>query len=154
MFRKTTNKESREAPSASKKTSPTVIASDVNMLGNLISDGVIDFDGKLDGNIQCRTLHVRQNAVINGEVTADEIFIHGTVKGTMNVRSVTLHANAYVDGVVMHETIAIEDGATMDGKLKKTNKPEPSSFDPDHEPVEPISPAKLMENIRLIASNS
>ncbi len=153
MFRKT-NKDEPQAV-VKKPSSPTIIATDMNVLGNIISEGVVDFDGKLDGNIKCHVLHVRPNAVIRGEVTADEIFVYGNIQGTINARAVTLHSGAYVDGIVMHETITIEDGATMDGKLKKTNKPEPSSFaDTNYEPVEPISPAKLMENIRLIASNS
>ncbi len=162
MFRRTPSKqepESGNTPSA-KKLLPSLIASDVNMLGNIISDGVIDFDGKLDGNLKCRVVHVRANAVINGEITAEEAFIQGTVKGTINAKTVTLHGGAYVDGIVMHETITVEDGATIDGKLKKTNKPSndfpptPSlgNFDAPSD-QEPLSPARLMENIRLIASH-
>ncbi len=160
MFRKKTSHTSKdgiEAPTPPKKTQPTVVASDINILGNLISDGVVDFDGKLDGNIKCRLLYVRTNAVVNGEITADEVFISGIVRGTVSARNVVLHTGGYVDGIVMHETITIEDGGTMDGNLKKTNKPSsPSFFAQEQAPeaMDELSPARLMENIRLIASNA
>ena len=57
----------------------------------------------------------------------------------------------------MHEVISIEDGATIDGKIKRTNKVATSTSLPEegeYEAMEDDSSSdapKLLENIRLIA---
>lgn len=129
---------------------PSIIAQDMHLLGNIVADGVIDFDGKIDGNIRCQTLNVRKNGTVNGEITADDVFVYGKVKGVIRARNVYLFAASSVEGIVMHESIAIEDGAFLDGKLKRTDKP--AADDPEGEIIEadPADTVKLFENIRLI----
>lgn len=157
MFRKS-NKDVPEV--AQKKLTPSVISSNINILGNIISDGMIDFDGSIDGNIYCHNLIVRQNARINGEVKADTVQISGRVFGTIRARVVTLHRSAHVEGVVMHEQLTVEDGATVDGKLKKTAKFEASNNAPsltannNSNNAEADEDALIMEHIRLIAANN
>lgn len=167
MFNKT--KEPSAEPIQNKKIAPSVISSDVNLLGNLISDGLIDFDGNIHGNIQCQTLVIRKNARIHGEVKADNVQVGGCVKGTIEARSVVLQQGGEVEGTIMHEQITIEEGATVDGKLKKLGKTPALIEQPDdlanssikHEYTE-LSSSKsdlndedirIMEHIRLIAAN-
>ena len=163
MFQKNKNK----SESLSRKTPPSVISSDINLLGNIISDGLIDFDGNIHGNIHCHTLIIRQNAKINGEVKADSIQVGGKVKGTIEARNVVLQQGCEVEGTVMHEQVTIEEGAAVDGTLKKIKKAtalleqhaEDSSgatleSHSDKEVViEDEENARIMEHIRLIAAN-
>ena len=168
MFNKT-KAESGSDTASSRKIAPSVISSDVNLLGNIISDGLIDFDGNIHGNIQCHTLVIRKQARIHGEVKADSVQVAGSVKGTIEARMVTLQKTADVEGTVMHEQIIIEEGATVDGKLKKINKspamlehsqaaesanhatPMPApTFDSDAGNLEDV---RIMEHIKLIAAN-
>ncbi len=146
MFLK--NKASASGITAVKKDSiPSVIARDLNILGNIVSDGVVDFDGRLDGNIRCHTLSVRQHAVINGEVMADNLLVYGKIKGVIRARNVSLFASCRIEGIIMHESISIEDGAFIDGKCKRTDKIE----DEDEEyGAESGGSVKMLENIRLI----
>lgn len=131
---------------------PSIIAQDMHLLGNIVCDGTIDFDGKIDGNIRCTTLNVRKNGAVNGEITADDVFVYGKVKGTIRAKNVYLFAASNVEGIVMHESIAIEDGAFLDGKLKRTDKLAASddSETGDIIDAEPADTVKLFENIRLI----
>lgn len=166
MFRKTSIPGS-SAPAPSKKIVPSVISANISILGNIISEGLVDFDGNIDGNIQCHSLLVRQNARINGEIRADSVQVSGRVYGTIRARVVTLQSTANVEGIVMHEQIIIEDGATVDGKLKKvTNSefhapiaipiPTPPAFSKNeqHTKEESDEDTLIMEHIRLIAANS
>lgn len=143
--------------SAVRKVIPSVMSSEVNILGNLVSDGPVDFDGTIDGNIRCASLVLRPNSRVNGEVYADSVQVYGRVKGLIRARLVHLYATCFVEGIIMHETISIEDGATIEGKFKRTNKM--PSFNAPHAPdrdsfaeeeMEQATP-KLLENLRLIA---
>lgn len=177
MFLKSTNKNNPPAaaaggkpPAPSRKAVPSVISGDMNILGNIVSEGVIDFDGCIDGNIRCGTLVLRPNGRINGEVHAETVQVYGKVKGLIKARMVNLYASCAVQGVIMHETIAIEDGANIDGKFKRINKsgtvaaaavgqvsampmldkPADEEGNTDDAPL-PYEGSRVMDNIRLIA---
>jgi len=113
-------------PAASKSVSrkdslPTIITKDMNILGNLISDGNIDFNGTIQGNIRCNTLTIRHDGHIIGDVTANNVLVYGKVKGLIRVKHAELYASCQVEGIIMHETLKIEDGAIIDGKFKRTD---------------------------------
>lgn len=138
--------------SSKKETIPTIVTRDLNILGNIVSEGTVDFDGNLDGNIRCNTLTLRANGSIKGEVVANAVFLYGKVRGLIRAKSVHLFASCNIEGIIMHETIAIEDGAFVDGKFKRTDKiqteddPEFSFDDGSTDDGEP----KMLDNIRLI----
>lgn len=163
MFLKPSNNHSTQTvmppkPSG-RKAVPSVVSSDMHVLGNIVSDGVIDFDGTIDGNIRCGTLVLRHNGKVNGEIHAENVQIYGSVKGLIKARSVQLHSTCMVEGIIMHEVISIEDGANIDGKIKRTNKvsSSASAFGPEDGEYEAVEDdggadsANLLENIRLIA---
>jgi cytoskeletal protein CcmA (bactofilin family) len=141
----------QQASATAKKAVPSVISADMNILGNIMSDGIVDF------NIRCNSLVLRHNGKVNGEIHADTVQIYGKVKGLIKARSVHLHAPCCVEGIIMHEAISIEDGAVIDGKIKRTNKAPatPQQQVEIHDYEEPAegdeSGPKMLENIRLIA---
>jgi cytoskeletal protein CcmA (bactofilin family) len=127
MFQKT-NKNSTSLTlttrdiAVQRKSPPSVIACDVNILGNIISDGVLDIDGRVDGNIKCPSVTIRKNARINGDITADSVQVFGEVNGTIKAKEVSLFATCRVEGVIIHESLTIEDGANVDGQFKRMDK--------------------------------
>jgi|CXWL01.1.fsa_nt_gi cytoskeletal protein CcmA (bactofilin family) len=126
LFRKTKDKSQVKAQSKPKGGSHailSVIAQDTHMLGTLISDGSIDFDGTIDGNIRCHTLTVRKNAHVKGDVTTDILNVYGKIEGLVRAKHVHLYKDCHVEGIIMHEGLIIEDGAFMDGKCKRIDKP-------------------------------
>lgn len=102
--------------------SPSVIAEGMHLIGNIVSDGALDIDGKIDGNVRGQTVSVRPNGTIHGDVTADTVHVHGEVNGTIKARNVMLYADSRITGIIIHESITIEDGASVDGKFKRTEK--------------------------------
>lgn len=145
---------------------PSVIAADLNVLGNIISDGVIDVDGKVHGNIRCHTVSLRENGRIQGDIAAEIVHVYGTVEGTIKAKSVMLYASARVSGTIMHESLSIEDGAFVDGKFKRTDKvfldeegqpaiaalaaPEDTVYGLDPEAPSSEAEVKILENLRLV----
>lgn len=130
---------------------PTVIAQDFHLLGNIVSEGVIDLDGKVDGNVRCHTLNVRKNGVITGEVMADDVFVYGKIKGTIRAKNVYLYASCHIEGIVLHESIAIEDGAFLDGKCKRTDRQGESDAGDGIEDMTSGGGLRMLGNIKLIS---
>lgn len=154
MFRKKNKPDTPPSKRPSSKNSiPTVISKDMHILGNLISDGAIDFNGTIDGNIRCETFTVRAEGIVKGEVTAEKVFVYGKVEGLIRAGHAHLYKSCHIEGIVMHESITIEDGAFIDGKCKRTNKPaeqaKPKAEEEDEESTAELP--KIMENIRLIS---
>jgi len=152
MFRKTKDKHPAKTPAAKPAARGSsvlsVISQDTHILGTIISEGNIDFDGTVDGNIRCHNLNVRKNAVIKGDVTAELLNVYGKINGLVRAKQVNLYKDCYVEGIVMHEGLIIEEGAFLDGKCKRMDKPvlrETPIVDPDEEIAPPGS------NIRLIS---
>lgn len=160
MFLKNNSGGSATPPSsknatAKKETIPSVLTRDMHVLGNIISDGNIDFDGTIDGNIRCAVFTLRANGLLKGEVTADSVFIYGKVKGLIRAKNVQLYATCNVEGIIMHETISIEDGAFIDGKFKRSDKVQTSAdtseeYDFSGSDESEESP-RMLENLRLIS---
>ncbi len=152
MFRKNNKTASTEksAPASRKDSLPTIITRDINLLGNVVSDGTIDFDGRIDGNIHCQTLTVRGHAMVNGEIIAENVFVYGKIKGIIRAKHVVLFSTCHIEGIILHQSISIEDGAFVDGKCKRTDKPEDESGEA-FEDDDSKGQLKVLENIRLIS---
>jgi len=129
-----------------RKNPPTIIASDVNLLGNIISEGVMDIDGRLEGNVRCKSVTIRKNGVIKGDVFADAVHVYGRVEGIIKSRDVHLFSSCHVEGVIMHESLTIEDGAFVDGQFKRADKisGEPAILSEEEEENEVFRRLKLI----------
>ena len=157
MFRKTENSvavvtKPAGKPVSKKDSIPTIIGKDVNILGNIVSEGNVDFNGTLDGNIRCETLTLREDSSIKGEVVANSVLAYGKIRGLIRAKIVQLFSSSNIEGVIMHEAITIEDGAFVDAKFKRTDKVRTKeesefSFDDNNDTVQ----SKVLDNLRLIA---
>jgi cytoskeletal protein CcmA (bactofilin family) len=149
MFRKTKKPTAQAAATTGSKSVPSILSRDMHILGNIVCEGgMVDFDATLDGNLRCEHLTVRPNGIINGEITATHVTVYGKVNGLIKAKNVQLCTGCHIEGIVMHEQLSVEDGAFIDGKCKRTDKPMASAFQPQEEPDEKT--INMLENIRLI----
>lgn len=102
-----------------KSSPPSIISADLKIVGDLNSNGEIQIDGAVDGDIRTKSLLVGETANIKGEIVADSVSIYGTVNGLIKSRSVNLTKTAYVVGDILHEDLAIETGAFLEGRCKR-----------------------------------
>lgn len=154
MFHRTSSNPpapKQEAASSAKKTQPTVVASDVNFLGNIVSEGILDIDGKIEGNVRCKTLTIRKSGNVRGDVFADTVQVFGSVHGMIEAREVTLHSTAHVEGVVMHQQLVIEDGAFVDGQLKRIGFASNNVILP---PFANVDDVNIFKSLKLIPEGS
>lgn len=166
LFRKLINKDTSAQTSgvpafSNRRVPPTVISSDVNILGNVFSDGIVDIDGRVEGNVRGTSVTIRANGRVMGDVFAETAQIYGEVKGIIKARNVELYASCRVEGIIMHESLQVEDGAYIDGKFKrldKTNVEQQASiehhtqFADSSEQADDsnVMPYNILENLRLL----
>jgi cytoskeletal protein CcmA (bactofilin family) len=96
---------------------PSIIGSDVKIVGNLTAAGELQLDGIVEGDVKCGALTMGEHGQVAGSVTADTIVVRGRVEGKIRARSVRLEKTSKISGDVWHETLSIEAGAHIDGKF-------------------------------------
>jgi len=91
-----------------------VLAADIVFQGNIQSEGDIELDGVIDGNVACRQLLIGRTGAVNGNVVAREVTVHGEVSGSIISQSVRLCASGKMMGSLSYERLAVEAGAYID----------------------------------------
>jgi len=125
---------------------PSVISKNLKIIGDLVGDGDIHVNGTIGGNIKCGNLTVGEGAGVKGEIEATQVFIHGSVYGSINAKTVSLHRTAQVVGDVAHETLEVELGAVVDGYYKRL---EPQSASAKEVIAEPAVEKPSMDGLSL-----
>lgn len=95
------------------------IGDEVTITGNVKAAGDIHIDGAIDGDLDCRSLTLGASGRIKGNVSATKASIGGTVEGTVNAATLTVEKSARIAGDVSYESISIDNGAKVDGRLNQ-----------------------------------
>jgi cytoskeletal protein CcmA (bactofilin family) len=98
----------------------SVLSADVTMRGNVEAAADLHLDGTVEGDVTCATLVQGETGRIAGAIEAQSARLAGTVKGTITVRELVIVRGARIDGDVHYETLTMEPGATVDGRLVPT----------------------------------
>ena len=122
---------------------PSIISASLHVVGNLVSEGDIQIDGAVDGDIRTTIVTVGQSAEVKGEIVAESVTIHGRVEGTVRARTVILGKSARVEGDIYQETLAVEAGAHFEGNCRKLTKVQPAAVGPRPVDTEPRQVASV-----------
>lgn len=97
----------------------TIIAKGVKVEGDFASDGDVQIEGEVKGSIATKgKLTVGPDAIIHAEVKAGDAVISGTVQGNVVVeRRVDLKSTAKLSGDLTSESLTVEAGAKVNGKV-------------------------------------
>ena len=98
----------------------SIIASDMTVIGDLETDGVVRIEGRVRGTVRVGSqVLVTQGAVIEGDLHTQEAVVAGQVTGAIQARDrVELQATAQVEGDIHTPRIAIVEGARVSGEVK------------------------------------
>ena len=108
MFSKSNNGKSQSV-------SLSILAADCRLTGDIASDGEVHIDGRLDGDVLCKTLTIGETGVLTGKIGADTVRILGSVNGQVKANEVELGATARVVGDITHATLKVDAGAYVQG---------------------------------------
>lgn len=97
---------------------PSIISQDVCLTGVLTSQGEVQLDGRIDGDIKAHHLVIGSSGVVEGEVDAQSVVIIGKVIGSINAKEVKVQSGAQIHGDIFHDTLTIDAGAIIEGNLK------------------------------------
>src|SRR6185295_1002573 len=101
----------------------SVIDAWLTITGNLQSEGEVQVDGQIQGDIRCAHLTVGRDALVNGNITADEVVVRGKVMGCIRGNRVILQDCAHVESEVFHKKLSIEEGACFEGTSRRCDDP-------------------------------
>jgi cytoskeletal protein CcmA (bactofilin family) len=107
-----------------------VIAEGIDILGCLKTDGEVQIDGSITGDVRCAHLTIGKTGAITGDIAADEIVIRGKVKGAINAQRVIIQEGAHVESDITHDRFAIEEGAFFKGSCMPNGAKEMEASDP------------------------
>lgn len=117
------SKPNKDTPTTPRRASPSIIGADCTITGNILSQGEVHVDGRVDGDVRCDSLVIGVTGVITGEISSELVRILGTVTGQIKSRAVEMTKTAHVVGDITHESLAIEAGAFIHGRFDHMQDP-------------------------------
>jgi len=107
------------ARQALKSSVPSIISADLRINGDLVCSGDVQVDGWVEGDIQSRNIVIGEGATVQGGLQAETVRVCGIVNGQIKADSVVLEKTARVTGDVLHKSLAMEQGASLEGMCKR-----------------------------------
>jgi cytoskeletal protein CcmA (bactofilin family) len=94
----------------------TVIAKGLKIVGTVTAEGLVEVNGRIDGELHCTSLVISRGAHVSGTIAAGRVVVDGNVEGPIQGGDVILKSKAHVVGDIHHQSLSIESGAFFDGR--------------------------------------
>ena len=94
----------------------TVIAKGLKIVGTVTAEGLVEVNGRVDGELHCTSLVISRGAHVAGTIAAGRVVVDGRVEGPIQGGDVILKSKAHVVGDIHHQSLSIESGAFFDGR--------------------------------------
>jgi cytoskeletal protein CcmA (bactofilin family) len=110
--------EAYKVPTAAR----SVIGNDLKIVGQglkIICQGALQIDGEIEGDVQGAEVIVGEQGRVTGMVAGHQVIIRGTVSGVVCGLTVALQASSQVKADVHHMSLAIEQGASFEGRSRR-----------------------------------
>lgn len=121
---------------------PSIISAGLRITGDLVCSGDVQIDGWVEGDIQSGNITIGEGATVQGGLQAESVRICGLVNGEVRADMVVLEKTARVTGDILHKSLAIEQGAYLEGMCRRTDThPVTAVAAPVVEPVKEKEPA-------------
>jgi cytoskeletal protein CcmA (bactofilin family) len=104
----------------------SVIASDVEIVGNLSARVDLHIDGKVQGDVTCGNLVQGEGSFIAGKVTADSAKLSGHVEGSIEANDLVIESSARIKGDVVYSNLTIAPGGQIEGKFSHKSAAKPN----------------------------
>jgi cytoskeletal protein CcmA (bactofilin family) len=98
---------------------PTFISGDLTFKGDIIGNSIIEIDGIIIGSITAKTVIIRKNGRVDGNIEADNIIIRGNFTGGIRAQNISILRQASVMAEISYQQLNVEDGAIIDGKFTR-----------------------------------
>jgi len=115
------NSKPADTPNATAATDRkrSVIAEDILIEGNIVSQGILEFGGQITGDITADAVVLTTTACVRGRVRARQLTIDGELQGAATALNVTIKTGARVKANFAYETLEVASGAQVVGEYKR-----------------------------------
>ena len=128
------------------RAAPSLISANLHVVGNLESQGEVQVDGTIEGDVSGKSLAIGERAKVTGEISADDVIVHGIVEGKIRAKRVQLAKSAKVIGDIWHEILSIESGAHLEGHIKRLDHEKKGGDKKINLVTEPGKPSVIEKN--------
>lgn len=111
-----------EVISSNFKTTPTILARDLKIEGEISSSGLVEIEGKINGTIKGNSVILREEGFVEGTIIAETLNIKGSFEGNIKAQNINIASKAKVTGNIEYGSLSVEDGACIDGQFKRLEK--------------------------------
>jgi cytoskeletal protein CcmA (bactofilin family) len=103
--------------------SPTVISESTTVVGDIETRGPLMVSGHIRGNGKVGgTLSVSKSAHWEGDITAKQAVLAGTVTGRVHIEDkLEISSSAVITGEIVAKVLAIANGARIEGEVTVTS---------------------------------
>lgn len=109
---------------------PSIISADLRVVGDLHCSGDLQVKGNVEGDIKSSSVTIGEGAHVQGSVMADQVHVAGSVQGQVEAPAVTVARSARVVGDIIHQTLAVEAGAYLDGSCRHLDSKQAAGVQP------------------------
>ena len=96
----------------------SIIASDVEIVGNLNARVDLHIDGKIQGDVTCGNIVQGEGSIIAGKVIAESARLSGSVEGSIEANDLVIESTARITGDVVYTNLTIAPGGQIEGKFR------------------------------------
>ena len=101
----------------------SLISETVSIEGTINSSGAIDVAGLIKGPVYSKEIIIRETGSITGSIEGEHVEIHGHLDGKVSGQDIVIGGTCTVKGdIEFGNNLKTENGADIDGYIKKTNK--------------------------------
>ncbi len=105
----------------------SIISSDVRITGSVATEGVLEFDGRIEGDLSANALGIGRAAVVQGNVSGEHVTVDGTIEGDIEAVNLVLKPTSVVTGAVTYNSLSVESGATVNGHFRHAAPARPAA---------------------------
>ena len=106
----------------SKNNNTSIISKGLCLRGNLVSDGLLEVEGKIEGNVKGNEITIRESGLIDGKIVSNTLNIKGSFIGTIKSQKINISGKASIKGTLEYVVLCVEDGASIVGDLKRVDE--------------------------------
>jgi cytoskeletal protein CcmA (bactofilin family) len=96
---------------------PSRLARSLIVRGRLDTDGELQVDGSVQGEINADRVVIGAYGDIEGDIVARDVHIGGRLNGRVFALNVTLDSSADITGRIFHNTVTVAKGARIEGRM-------------------------------------
>lgn len=95
----------------------SVLGADLAVKGDISAASDLHIDGTVEGDITCEALVQGETGAITGAISAKSARLSGRIDGSISCNDIVILKSARITGDVRYDTLTIEQGAQVDGRL-------------------------------------